>query len=694
MRVEKTVLLERSDVRDLSTWLCENPQNFYAVDTEWWGHEEAEGQPVGIGNCFSVQVGFYVFPDGGEPYIQAYYIHNYGSSSGNIAELAPWLTQDVRNKVLHNAAVDWHILYNEGIVGKGFFWDTSMMDFLYDERREGNHGLKECARDHLKQPRKSFKETFSVPVLKKDGTPSKNTRLMTLPEASQTPEGFDVLVDYALQDVIDGIRLFYFYQRELKKLKWGSADTVWGQYEKVEGPVLLISHQMEREGIALDCHLLEYRNRVAAQDVSELYKKIVAQVKAPLNLGSTNQLAHLLYGQGILEVKKTKTAKKVLFAIPGFGLPCFKNTPGGGLSTDGEALEKLQSYLKKSGKSPDVVKVVDDIFTLKKVEKMRTTYLTLPEKTVKERLHGRINFIGTTSGRWSMSQPNLQNVPGLADDPYKIREAFVCDPLRVLVIADFANLEYRLLAHMSKDPTLLKLFREGWDMHSFMAYSTYPEVKAIVDKKFGGPGPESLKFVQSEFKSLRTISKILNFEIIYGVGAAKLADQLGITKEDAQKAMDGWYKTYSKVGPFFDGVIQTHKYQGYCRTLGGRIRRANLERLNHHCRPGCRFIKEGRKRCGIQGEEERTLKNAIIQGGAADVMKKAMLNLWTSADFRRLGMRIHIQVHDELVMSVPLEHVKEAVDLTTRLMSNPYKTKLLVDLPVSVGVGPTWASKA
>jgi DNA polymerase-1 len=260
-----------------------------------------------------------------------------------------------------------------------------------------------------------------------------------------------------------------------------------------------------------------------------------------------------------------------------------------------------------------------------------------------------------------------------------MRDCFAAPPGYLLLVADFSQLEYRLLAHFTQEPKLIRLFEEGWDLHSLTAYNVFPEIRAAVNMKFGEFTLEASHWIKEEYDDLRKKAKTLNFEIIYGVGHVKLSEQLEIPEHEGKRMIDGWFEGYPHVKRWQKNELAKAAQFGFGKTLAGRYRRVKMER----------FLSSDRSR---RGEEERSFLNALIQGSAADMTKKSMILISRSEELRELGLRMTMQVHDEIVMEIPARNAKAAVPLVRKIMEQPFSQPLRVPMPVSIGVGPTWAS--
>lgn len=657
-----------------------------ALDTEWYSREEGLDTTVNNGLAACLQMAYR--DDLGR--IQLIYVHNHGEHSDNIYALAPWLSSTSHKKILHNAPSDAHIVQNHGITPGAFCYDTMVADWLVDENRQHMHGLKECATDHLGRVRYSYNHTFGSPKLRADGQPYANKALIVpkMEDMLAQMNAGDIellqkLIDYSVNDAWDTLCLFEYYAPLLRSVPWVAGKNLWDFFTINLSKLTVLIQRMERKGMYLDLPFMDAMTERCNADLEGYEATAMEWAGAPMKLRGP-QLVHLLYGHGPKEIRKTPTAKRVLYTIEGKGFPVLRRTdekdPSSSPSTKAEHLVELRVALDRKGYSEEELYGFDAILKFAKYEKQRNTYLVgLKAAARRNRVHGRINQIGTTSGRYSSSEPNLQNITTGDKDVYNIRDCFCAPPGHLLIVADYSQLEYRLLAHFSQEPKLIKMFIEGWDLHSLTCYNIYPNVKAEVNERFGGLSTEGLKWVAEEFVDDRKRAKTLNFEIIYGVGHKKLADQLRITREEAKRMIDGWFAGYPYVRAWMDRVLREARAYGFGRTLWGRYRRPIMERLNSD-------------NYSERGEEERTFTNALIQGSAADMMQKAMLRLDECEELTALLYEPTMQVHDELVSECPRSNVRRAVELIRPIMEQPFSKPLRVPMPVSIGIGPTWAT--
>ncbi|MDO5484502.1 MAG: DNA polymerase, partial [Desulfovibrionaceae bacterium] len=332
-------------------------------------------------------------------------------------------------------------------------------------------------------------------------------------------------------------------------------------------------------------------------------------------------------------------------------LPSPRKTRGGQASTSQQTLEKLAGCHV----------VVDSILQFRKLEKMRSTYLDPLPRLVdsKGRLHTTFNQQGTATGRLSSRNPNLQNIPVRGPLGKRMRSCFIAGPGRALVSADYSQVELRVLAHMSQDTALLEAFRLGEDIHSRTAALIYdlPSDAVSLDQ--------------------RRNAKTINFGLIYGMGAQKLAQELKITINEAREFIARYFQRLTGLKAFYERVEASAKEHGYVTTLAGRRRPV----------PGIRSA-NGQ----TYALARRQAINTVIQGSAADIIKLAMLAVAQDERLLRLDARLLLQVHDELLLEVPVENAQEAGERVARLMQevSPAGQALSVPLLVDWGLGENW----
>jgi DNA polymerase-1 len=399
-------------------------------------------------------------------------------------------------------------------------------------------------------------------------------------------------------------------------------------FDEVEMPLIDVLVEMEETGIALDAPYLATLSTEFAAEIARIEREAHAAVGHEFGLNSPKQLGQLLFEE--------------------LRLPRGRRTATG-YSTDAGVLEELR------GAHP----VVDLVLEYREVQKLKSTYADALSTLVDPatgRVHTHFNQTVATTGRLSSDSPNLQNIPIRTRLGRRIRRAFVAgDPEHVLVAADYSQIELRILAHMSDDPALLEAFRTGDDIHARTA--------ALV---LGIPRDA----VTSE---LRRIAKTVNFGIIYGMSDFGLAWRMGMPRDEAQRFIDNYFRTYSQVRRYVIETKESCLERGYVETLLGRRRYiADITSPNN----------------AVRNAAERMAINMPIQGTAADIMKIAMVRVRSRLRSQRLRARTALQVHDELVLEVPHEELESTVAALREEMSSAYV--LSVPIVVDVRAGPNW----
>jgi DNA polymerase-1 len=396
-------------------------------------------------------------------------------------------------------------------------------------------------------------------------------------------------------------------------------------YYDVELPLADVLGEMERVGMPVDVSTLEEVGREIEGRIEELEARIFEEVGHPFNIGSPKQLGEVLFEEmSIPPVRKTKT----------------------GYSTDAKVLQQLAI------EHP----IADRIIAYRELAKLKGTYIDGLVKLVGEdgRIHGTLNQTTTATGRLSSDSPNLQNIPIRTELGARIRDAFTASPGRKLVIADYSQIELRILAHMTGEPVLVEAFTTGEDVHTRTAAEVF-DVR-----------PESVT------PELRRRAKMVNFGILYGISGFGLATRLGnVHPAEAERYIKRYLERYPKVTKFMESTLEEAEELGYVTTLFGRRRYV----------PELRNSNKNVRKLG-----ERIAFNARVQGTAADIIKVAMVNL--QPRLRSLGTDMLMQVHDELVFDVDEENVDEVAGLAAESMVAAYD--LHPPLEVEVKVGERW----
>jgi DNA polymerase-1 len=398
--------------------------------------------------------------------------------------------------------------------------------------------------------------------------------------------------------------------------------------EEIEIPLIPVLVDMESTGILVDRELLGEMSRGFNKELTGLELDIYKAAGGEFNINSTPQLRTVLFERLKLPVqKRTKT----------------------GASTDVEVLEQLAAL------GHEVPRL---LIEYRELTKLKSTYVDALPGYIRPdtgRVHTSFNQTGAATGRLSSSDPNLQNIPVRTRRGGEIRRAFIAPPGHLLLIADYSQIELRLLAHLSGDPSFVAAFQRGGDIHR--------QTAAVI---FGVPEDK----VTGE---MRARAKTINFATIYGQGALALSRQLSITLDEAKAFIKHYFERFAGVRAWLDKTVEEARQRGFVETLFGRRR----------------YIPELRDRnFSIRAFGERTATNSPLQGSAADLIKIAMIRIHAALTRDRLETRMLLQVHDELVFELPESERTVAEALVKREMEGV--ASLAVPLLVSVGAGKNW----
>lgn len=401
-------------------------------------------------------------------------------------------------------------------------------------------------------------------------------------------------------------------------------------FHDLEMPLVEVLMRMERHGIAVDRNLLLQISGEMTERLARLEIQIHEQAKRPFNINSTKQLAEVLFDELKLRVvKRTRTSR----------------------STDAEVLETLANETE--------LPILRLLLEHRELSKLKGTYVdSLPDMISPRtgRIHPSFHQTGAVTGRLSCSDPNLQNIPIRTEEGAKIRRAFVPgDREHVLIKADYSQIELRVLAHFSGDENLRDAFLQDRDIHAFVA----AQLNDIP--------------IENVSKEQRSRAKTVNFGIVYGQSAFGLARQTGMSQADARQFIDRYFARYPRIRVFLDQCIEHARRHGYVKTILGRRRPiTDIASRNQSARNAA----------------ERLAVNTVVQGSAADLIKRAMINLDRRIETEKRPMRMLLQVHDELVFEVPREYAVEEAQVITKEMSNALT--LNVPVRVDVAIGENW----
>ena len=407
-----------------------------------------------------------------------------------------------------------------------------------------------------------------------------------------------------------------------------SEEKLAAVYRDVEMPLVAVLFGMERHGVLLDTALLRELSREFGEKMKDVEGKAYEQAGQPFNLNSPRQIQEILFEKQ--------------------GLKPLRKTPTGAPSTDEDALQELAL-------DHPLPKLILDYRGLAKLKSTYTDKLPQSINPRTGRVHTNYGQAVAVTGRLASNDPNLQNIPIRTAEGRRIREAFIAPPGSLIVSADYSQIELRIMAHISRDENLLRAFAAEEDVHR----ATAAEIFAAQPKDVT---PEQRRY-----------AKVINFGLIYGMSAFGLARQLGIERSAAQQYMDRYFTRYPGVAAYMKHTREAAREKGYVETVFGR--KLWLPEI----RSGSPARRQGAERAAI---------NAPMQGTAADLIKMAMIAVdrWLAAE--RLGTRLIMQVHDELVLEAPQPEVEGVKRELPRLMGSI--AKLSVPLVVDVGTGPNW----
>ena len=580
-------------------------KSYVAFDCETDGLNTMTAKLAGFSLCYQKGISYYI------PLITSE-----SSNSENLFEEAPAYIS--KNKaislleklffnpdvivIMHNGKFDYEVLISNGLKENPActIYDTMIASWLLHPDRS-SFSLEKLTEAKL------FIETISF-----DSIVPKGKNFTDVP--------LETAVKYGSEDADFTWQLWQIFEEELKK------NNLFSLFTDLEMPILPILAQMEMTGIHIEkSELAEYSKDLSSQ-IEKLQSEIYDLVGHEFNIASPKQLQEVLFTERGLETgKKTKT----------------------GYSTDTAVLEELAE------KDPVPAKILE----FRKLSKLLSTYVdALPSLTDKNgRIHTNFIQTGTATGRLSSRDPNLQNIPVRDENGRKIRKAFDAEKNKLLISADYSQIELVILAHLSKDKNLCNAFLSGNDVH-----------KATAAMIFGVSSEE----VQPE---MRRTAKTINFGVIYGMSAFRLARQLGISRTMAKSFIDSYFATYSGVQEFINSTIEQAEKEGFVETINGR--RRYIKAINSANK-------------SEKAAAERIAINTPIQGSAADIVKKAMIKVHAELSEKFPEAKLLLQVHDELIVECPENQAEEVAKIMKTSMESV--TQLSVPLKVSVEIGKRW----
>lgn len=526
-----------------------------------------------------------------------------------LAALKPLLVDNRAVKVAHNLKFDLQMLMNVGIDVSGPFIDTMICDWLLDASGR-KHGLDACCLRHLR-----YEKIPTASLIGEKG------------QISMLDCDLTELTRYACEDADFTLRLYHHLVPRIAEEGLAAVLT------EIEMPLVPVLAAMESVGIHVDAGVLhEFAKRLDAR-IGELEEVIYTEAGGAFNINSPKQLGEILFEKlkvhellGVKYLKKTKS----------------------GFSTDESVLSRLAAHpLAKA------------LLEYRSVAKLKGTYVDALPKIINQRsgrIHTSFHQTGTATGRLSSSEPNLQNIPIRTELGQEIRKAFrPKEEGWVIVSADYSQIELRLLAHLADEKSLAQAFAEGQDIH-----------RTTASKVFGMP-PDQVD------DTTRSRAKAINFGIIYGMGARRLAAETGVSMGEATDFIDRYFAGYPGIGRFIEQAVKDGRDKGYAITIAGRKR--PLLGLND---PNQRNV----------ASAENIAVNSPIQGSAADLIKLAMIRVAKRLRESGLKARLLLQVHDELVLECPAGEAQATGQLVKECMEQAMT--LSVPLEVQVGNGSTW----
>jgi DNA polymerase-1 len=546
---------------------------------------------------------------------QAFYLpmrHHYKGAPEQIPEekvfslLKEILYDPKIKKIGQNTKYDCIVLRREGLPVRGIDLDTMVLSYLL-EPNWGKHNLDKLALTYLQTKPTSYSEIVG-----------KGKKEVTIDAVD-----IEKVAPYACEDADLALRL--------SKILWPKVQEkkLHKLYRDIELPLIEVLADMEMWGVRINTLALKELSIELQQELDYLKKKVFQLSGEEFNLNSPQQLAHILFEKMKLPPsRRTKVTK--------------------GYSTDFSTLQELSLNYP----------IARHTLEYRQLAKLKSTYadaLPLLLNPLTGRIHTSYNQTVTSTGRLSSSDPNLQNIPVRGKLGRRFRQAFIPEEGHLFLSADYSQIELRVLAHLSEDPSLMEIFLKDRDIHQETARQVFGTSTLLPEEQ-------------------RRRAKIINFSIIYGASAYSLAKELETSTSEAQKFINLYFEKFPKVAEYLEKGVKEALEKGYSETLFGRKRQV----------PELRHREKLTQQAG-----RRIALNAPIQGTAADLMKKAMIDIWSELKKRHLKSKMILQVHDELVFEVPDEERDEMEGLVKERIERVFPLK--VPLKAHLGWGINWA---
>ena len=509
-------------------------------------------------------------------------------------------------KIGQNLKYDLEVLRNYGIELKGPMWDTMIAHYLIQP--ELHHNMDYMAEIYL-----NYQTIHIDELIGPRGKGQKSMRDL-LPTQ---------VYEYAAEDADITLRLKNKLEPELKKFECEDL------FYNIEMPLMPVLAEMEMNGVCLDTESLKETSEILTKRMLDIEKRIYELAGEQFNIASPKQVGDILF-------EKLKIVEKA------------KKTKTGQYVTSEEVLQQLKNKHE----------IVADILEHRGLKKLLGTYIDALPSLINKRtghIHTSFNQTITATGRLSSSDPNLQNIPIRGEDGKEIRKAFIPEPGCLFFSADYSQIELRVMAHLSQDENMIRVFSEGKDLHAATAANIYK------------------KPIEEVTRDERTKSKRANFGIIYGITVFGLAERLDIPREEAKMLIDGYFATFPQVHDYMEKSKEIARQKGYVTTLFGR--RRYLPDINSH-------------NATVRGFAERNAINAPIQGTAADIIKVAMIRIFQRFKAENIKSKMILQVHDELNFSVLPEEKEKVEKIVLEEMQNAIS--LAVPLVADSGFGSNW----
>ena len=590
---EYKLIEKEEDMRKLYDFFM--TKDFLVLDTETTSTSPIDAELVGLSFSVEEHKAFYVpIPANREEALQ-------------IVNIFKTLYEDPKIlKVGQNLKYDLEVLRNYDVRLDGPMWDTMIAHYLIQP--ELRHNMDYMAEVYLHY------QTIHIDEL--IGPKGKNQRSMR--DLSPT-----LVYEYACEDADITLQLKNKLEPELKRLQCEDL------FYKIEMPLMPVLAEMEMNGVCLDTQSLAETSKQFTTRMNQIEARIYELAGEQFNIASPKQVGEILFDKlKIVEkAKKTKTGQYV---------------------TSEEVLQQLKNKHE----------IVADILEHRGLKKLIGTYIDALPKLINPRtghIHTSFNQTITATGRLSSSDPNLQNIPIRGEDGKEIRKAFIPEPGCLFFSADYSQIELRVMAHLSQDPQMIEVFREGKDLHAATAANIYK------------------KPIEEVTRDERTKSKRANFGIIYGITVFGLAERLDIPRDEAKMLIDGYFATFPEVHDYMEKSKEIARKQGYVTTLFGR--RRYLPDINS-------------ANSVVRGFAERNAINAPIQGTAADIIKVAMIHIFQRFKAEGIRSKMILQVHDELNFSVLPEEKEKVERIVIEEMQNAFQ--MAVPLVADSGFGDNW----